>query len=164
MASIIIDLDTNDPEVLETYVAAVSAQAEMTPIQSVVRSSLSPAVFKEDAEDALTSWWEDDIPTHRDIVAGTDTTHAYARGMLDVLMSTFPYPDEAGDWTITRADVWVSLFPDQLVPKTFDEIAAAQGWNADSQNTILRDYIAGPKMVTLDEYARHRADVENGKA
>lgn len=43
---------------------------------------------------------------------------------------------------------------------TFDEIAAAQGWNADSREQILRDFIDTGGQ-DLDDYAQKRAFEEN---
>ena len=45
--------------------------------------------------------------------------------------------------------------------KTFDEIAAEQGWNADSREQILREFIASGG-TDLDDYALKRAFEENG--
>jgi hypothetical protein len=45
--------------------------------------------------------------------------------------------------------------------KTFDDIAAAQGWNAESREQILKDFIA-TGGTDLDDYARKRAIEENG--
>ncbi len=45
--------------------------------------------------------------------------------------------------------------------KTFDEIAAEQGWNADSREQILRDFI-NTGGQDLDDYALKRAFEENG--
>jgi hypothetical protein len=44
--------------------------------------------------------------------------------------------------------------------KTFDDIAAAQGWNADSREQILREFIDGG-YLDLDDYAQKRAFEEN---
>lgn len=44
--------------------------------------------------------------------------------------------------------------------KTFDDIAAEQGWNADSREQILRDFIDGG-YLDLDDYALKRAFEEN---
>lgn len=48
---------------------------------------------------------------------------------------------------------------------TFDEIAARQGWNADSRETVLRTYISldsDRKPASLEEFAQSVADTENG--
>ncbi len=170
MASIIIDIDNPDEQDFEAFLKILNHprgehfEGTIQPENVKITSSDGPAAFRSDAEEALRSWWDGaDIPTPVEIVRGGEIEHTYARGMLDLLMSTFSYPNPDGDWDITRGDVWTTLFPNEM-PKTFDEVAQAQGWNADSQNKILRDYIAGPKMVTLDEYARSVADVENGAA
>jgi hypothetical protein len=44
--------------------------------------------------------------------------------------------------------------------KTFDEIAAEQGWNSDSREQILREFIA-TGGTDLDDYALKRAFEEN---
>jgi hypothetical protein len=44
--------------------------------------------------------------------------------------------------------------------KTFDEIAAEQGWNADSREAILKEFIASGG-ADLDDYALKRAFEEN---
>jgi hypothetical protein len=44
--------------------------------------------------------------------------------------------------------------------KTFDDIAAEQGWNADSREQVLRDFIDGG-YTDLDDYALKRAFEEN---
>lgn len=45
--------------------------------------------------------------------------------------------------------------------KTFDEIAAEQGWNSDSREQILREFIS-TGGTDLDDYALKRAFEENG--
>jgi hypothetical protein len=48
--------------------------------------------------------------------------------------------------------------------KTFDDIAAAQGWNSDSRETVLRSFIdRNPRTdETLAQFAQAIADEENG--
>ena len=46
---------------------------------------------------------------------------------------------------------------------TFDEIAERQGWNADSREGVLREFIDGG-FTDLDEFAQRRADEENAMA
>lgn len=160
MASIIINVDgITHPFTFDSFVEAFTkdllerVEDADAGISIEVRSEFrEDAAFRSDAEKALKSWWEDDIPSAIEM----ERNHPYARGMLDLLMSTFAY-EEASDWEVARGDVWITLFP-QLVPKTFDEVAAANGWDAEHQNEVLRAYIAGTKMITLDEYAVHVAE------
>ena len=46
--------------------------------------------------------------------------------------------------------------------KAFDDIAKAQGWNAQSRETVLMTYIDGDQAVDLPTYAQRVADEENG--
>jgi hypothetical protein len=46
--------------------------------------------------------------------------------------------------------------------KAFDDIAERQGWNAQSRETILMNYIDGDQAVDLPTYAQRVADEENG--
>jgi hypothetical protein len=45
-------------------------------------------------------------------------------------------------------------------PRTFDEVAAAQGWDADSREQVLKDFIA-TGGGDIDDYAQKRALEEN---
>ena len=53
----------------------------------------------------------------------------------------------------------------EVSKKTFDMIAAEQGWDDRAQNIVLRGYITGPNRdaATLDQHAQFIADIENGK-
>jgi hypothetical protein len=46
--------------------------------------------------------------------------------------------------------------------KTFDDIAQAQGWNAQSRESILMMFIDGDQDMGLVAFAQARADEENG--
>lgn len=155
MASIIIDIDTDNPEEIQSLVSIIDLTLSRNSYASLVRSNQTEAVFREDVERALISWWGDDVPTRNDIIRGSKTTHSYARGMLNLLLSSFDYSNGA-DFETLRADIWVELFPD-LAPKTFDEVAAAHGWDTEYQNEVLRAFIVHKHrdLITLDEYARN---------
>ena len=54
------------------------------------------------------------------------------------------------------------MITEDIAPKTFDDIAEAQGWNSDTRLFLCRQFIAEARMYEdFDRFARRQADLEN---
>lgn len=119
---------------------------------------MSSPTYKQKSIEAMRVMFEEFDPIDN-ILTDTSSLAEYARGAVNLHLNLFPYVGD--DWDTLVHDVWhYEVFP-KPQPKTFDEIAAAQGWNADSQLVVVRGWVDGSRLVTLDEHAQMVADEEN---
>lgn len=121
---------------------------------------MSNPTYKQKSIEAMRTLFEDFDPIEN-ILTDTSSLAEYARGMVNLHLTLFPYA--GSDWDTNVYDVWhYEVFPKPQTP-TLAEQATTRGWDFDKVIEITLAWRAGNQMVTLDEYASTVADSEDGK-